>query len=138
MLVLSKNPAGFNEVIRTVSEAGGKLRLLLALNDLIADGRDISWIWDVDFENLAAVAGSVTATGLRAWDMGLRMKYAGTPAGEIRVIEDMGEALDRALEDTAPGETLFALTTYTATLKLRDEMLRRGFVKPFWREEAAR
>ncbi|MHB8780575.1 MAG: MurT ligase domain-containing protein [Candidatus Geothermincolia bacterium] len=138
VLVLSKNPAGFNEVIRTVSEAGGKLRLLLALNDLIADGRDISWIWDVDFENLAAVAGSVTATGLRAWDMGLRMKYAGTPAGEIRVIEDMGEALDQALEDTEPQGTLFALTTYTATLKLRDEMLRRGFVKPFWREEAAR
>jgi len=136
-LVLSKNPAGFNEVIRTISsQSEGNLRLIVALNDLIADGRDVSWIWDVDFEDLAVRADRVVATGLRAPDMALRMKYAGVPADRIELEPDLERALARGISMTPPGETLFALTTYTATLSLRRVMQRKGYVSHFWKEEA--
>ncbi len=136
-LVLSKNPAGFNEVIRTISSQGGEnLRLVMALNDLIADGRDVSWIWDVDFEDLAVRADRVVATGLRAPDMALRMKYAGVPADRIELEPDLERALARGIAMTPEGETLFALTTYTATLALRRVMQRKGYVNPFWKDEA--
>ncbi len=136
-LVLSKNPAGFNEVIRTISSHGGEnLHLVMALNDLIADGRDVSWIWDVDFEDLAVRARRLVATGLRAPDMALRMKYAGVPAENIELEPDLERALAKGIEMTPPGETLFALTTYTATLALRRVMQRKGYVSHFWKEEA--
>ncbi len=136
-LVLSKNPAGFNEVIRTISSDGGEnLHLLMALNDLIADGRDVSWIWDVDFEDLAVRADRLVATGLRAPDMALRMKYAGVPAQNIELEPDLERALAKGIEMTPPGETLFALTTYTATLALRRVMQRKGYVSHFWKEGA--
>ncbi len=135
-LVLSKNPAGFNEVIRTISSQGGEsLRLVMALNDLIADGRDISWIWDVDFEDLAVRADRVVATGLRAPDMALRMKYAGVPADRIELEPDLERALAKGIDMTPEGETLFALTTYTATLALRRVMQRKGYVSHFWKED---
>ncbi len=134
-LVLSKNPTGFNEVIRTVTSDGrdGKV-LLLALNDLIADGRDVSWIWDVDFEELVPQAASVAASGVRAEDMALRMKYAGLPAGSLSVEGDLKRALRQCLERVPPGGTLYALTTYTATLALRKVMTDLGYVKGYWEE----
>ncbi len=136
-LVLSKNPAGFNEVIRTISSQGGEdLRLIMALNDLIADGRDVSWIWDVDFEDLAVRADRVVATGMRAPDMALRMKYAGLEADRIELEPDLERALARGIALTPAGETLYALTTYTATLALRRVMQRKGYVSHFWKEEA--
>jgi UDP-N-acetylmuramyl tripeptide synthase len=135
VLILSKNPAGFNEVIRTVTADGemGKT-LLLALNDRIADGRDVSWVWDVDFEDLARHAGQVVATGIRAEDMALRMKYAGVPVERIHIEKDLGKALKRALGLTPEGNILYALTTYTATLDLRRVMARLGYVKQYWEE----
>jgi len=136
-LVLSKNPTGFNEVIRTVTGDGvGDKSLLLALNDLVADGRDVSWIWDVDFEELAPQAGRVTASGTRAEDMALRLKYAGVPQERLRVERDLGKALLSALGEVPPGGTLYALTTYTATLGLRKAMAGRGYVKGYWEDEA--
>ncbi len=134
-LVLSKNPTGFNEVIRTVTGDGrGDKALLLALNDLTADGRDVSWIWDVDFEELTPQAGSVTASGIRAEDMALRLKYAGLPAEKLRVEPDLKKALSSALREVPAGGTLYALTTYTATLALRRVMAERGYVRGYWEE----
>src|SRR3972149_5943478 len=75
LFLLAKNPAGFNEVLRTVLLAEQAPVVLIAINDLIADGRDISWLWDVDFEMLRARARAIVVTGMRALDLALRLKY---------------------------------------------------------------
>jgi UDP-N-acetylmuramyl tripeptide synthase len=133
-LVLSKNPTGFNEVIRTLQDEGTGLVVLAALNDRIADGRDVSWIWDVDFEDLAPLPRCLVATGTRAWDMALRMKYAGVDPSLIDVQGDMKKALRAALTRAQPGETIYALTTYTATLDLRHLLTRMGVAPGLWKE----
>jgi UDP-N-acetylmuramyl tripeptide synthase len=133
-LVLSKNPTGFNEVIRTLRDEGRDLAILAALNDRIADGRDVSWIWDVDFEELAPLARYLVAAGTRARDMALRMKYAGLDPGAIRVEPDLRGALRAALAGAREGETVYALTTYTATLDLRRLLTRMGAAPGLWKE----
>jgi lipid II isoglutaminyl synthase (glutamine-hydrolysing) len=125
-ILLIKNPAGANEVLRTLTLEEGELDLWLALNDRIADGRDISWIWDADFEVLAGRARRVTCAGTRAEEMALRLKYAGIDA-PIAVDRDLGSSLDSAVADA--GERLFALPTYTALLELRDLLARRGLAR---------
>ncbi len=124
-ILLVKNPAGANEVLRTLALEDGEHDLFAVLNDNVADGRDVSWIWDADFEHLAGHLRRVTCAGTRAAEMGLRLKYAGVPADRIAVVDDgLAAGLDRALGD---GEgRLFALPTYTAMLALRDELTRRG------------
>jgi lipid II isoglutaminyl synthase (glutamine-hydrolysing) len=126
-ILLIKNPAGANEVLRTLTLEQGELDLWFALNDRIADGRDISWIWDADFEVLAGRVRRATCSGTRAEEMALRLKYAGIDA-PIEVERDLGASLDRAVA-TATGERLFALPTYTALLELRDLLARRGLAK---------
>jgi len=130
VLMLSKNPAGFNESLRAALELGSARHLLLALNDRIADGRDVSWIWDVDFEQLQGRAQKVIPSGVRAHDLALRLKYAGVPAEPPR--PDLGAAVDRLLEAVPAGGTGFALCTYTALLDLRADLARRGWVRPYW------
>ena len=126
-ILLIKNPAGANEVLRTLTLEEGELDLWFALNDRIADGRDISWIWDADFEVLAGRVRRATCSGTRAEEMALRLKYAGIDA-PIEVERDLGASLDSAVA-TATGERLFALPTYTALLELRDLLARRGLAK---------
>jgi lipid II isoglutaminyl synthase (glutamine-hydrolysing) len=123
-ILLVKNPAGANEVMRTLTLEDGRLDLWLALNDRIADGRDVSWIWDADFELLAGRAQRVTCSGTRAEEMALRLKYAGLEA-PLSVDRDLGRSLDSALAG-ADSETVYALPTYTALLELRDLLSRRG------------
>jgi lipid II isoglutaminyl synthase (glutamine-hydrolysing) len=136
LMLLIKNPAGANEVVRTLV-AGGRSRLLLvALNDEIADGRDVSWIWDVDFEPLLDGLERLVASGERAAELALRFKYAGLPADSIEVVPSLEQALDRGLELTPPDGELVALPTYTAMLGLREIVARRGFVKPYWEAAA--
>jgi UDP-N-acetylmuramyl tripeptide synthase len=136
LVLLIKNPAGANEVVRTLL-AGTKPRLLLlALNDEIADGRDVSWIWDVDFEPLLDGLERLVASGERAAELALRFKYAGLPTDAIEVVPSLEEALDRGLELTPAHGELVALPTYTAMLGLRDLVARRGFVKPYWEAAA--
>jgi len=134
-ILLVKNPAGANEVIRTLSleaaRTSARLDLWLALNDRIADGRDVSWIWDADFELLADSVGTVHCAGTRAAEMALRLKYAGWPLERIHVAEGIGESLDAAL--AACSGRLFALPTYTALIELRTLLSRRGLVAEFWR-----
>jgi lipid II isoglutaminyl synthase (glutamine-hydrolysing) len=133
-ILLIKNPAGANEVLRTLlleaGEDGGGLDLWLALNDRVADGRDVSWIWDADFELLGDAAERVVCAGTRAPEMALRLKYAGWPPDRIQVADGIAESLDRALAaGTGP---LYALPTYTALLELRTLLADRGLAPEYW------
>ncbi len=130
-ILLIKNPAGANEILRTLALEPGQLDLLAILNDHTADGRDVSWIWDADFELLADHVGQVTCAGTRAAELALRMKYAGIPEDRIAVVEGLAAALDRALVGASEGR-LYALPTYTALLELRQELARRGHAGRFW------
>jgi UDP-N-acetylmuramyl tripeptide synthase len=125
-ILLVKNPTGANEVLRTVTLEHGPLDLWLALNDNIADGRDVSWIWDTDFELLAGRVRRVTCSGTRAEEMALRLKYAGVEVSAIAVQRDLGASLDAAVADGGGDRPLFALPTYTAMLALRELLARRG------------
>jgi UDP-N-acetylmuramyl tripeptide synthase len=132
-ILLIKNPAGANEVLRTLMlEVGeSKLDLWIGLNDGIADGRDVSWIWDADFELLARGVRRVVCAGTRAPEMALRLKYAGWPESLIEVEPDIEHSLDQTLS-TSDGR-LFALPTYTALLELRKLLAGRGLAEDFWR-----
>jgi UDP-N-acetylmuramyl tripeptide synthase len=126
-ILLVKNPAGANEVLRTLTLEERRLDLWLALNDGIADGRDVSWIWDADFEILAGRVRRVTCSGTRAEEMALRLKYAGVDA-ELEVERDLGRSLDHAVAGL-DGGPLYALPTYTALLELRDLLAKRGLAE---------
>jgi len=130
---LGKNPAGLNQVLRTIAAVPGDKRLLLLLNDDIADGRDVSWIWDADFELIADQAGSTVVSGRRAEDMALRLKYAGFPP-DLPIVRDTEEALSLALERTPAGGSLYVVPTYTAMLEVRELLARRGRVAHYWEE----
>jgi len=133
-ILLIKNPAGANEVLRTLrleSREGGEIDLWIALNDRIADGRDVSWVWDADFELLAGLVRRVFCAGTRAPEMALRLKYAGWDEGRIEVVPEIGASLDAAVRG-AEGR-LFALPTYTALLELRKLLADRGLAEEFWR-----
>jgi UDP-N-acetylmuramyl tripeptide synthase len=133
-ILLIKNPAGANEVLRTLrleAVRGAGLDIWIALNDGIADGRDVSWVWDADFELLAGAARHVFCAGTRAPEMAVRLKYAGVEADRLTVEPSIEASLDRAVAD-AEG-ALFALPTYTALIELRTLLSRRGLAKEFWR-----
>ncbi len=130
-MLLVKNPAGFNEVLRTILATGPLPVVLIAINDQIADGRDVSWLWDVDVEMLAGRVGRVIVTGLRAEDMAVRLRYAGLPPEAIDVEHAYDRALRRALA-SLPAGRLFVLPTYTAMLALRSVLGRWGAVRGFW------
>jgi len=133
-ILLIKNPAGANEVLRTLmleSREGGSVDLWIALNDRIADGRDVSWIWDADFELLAGGVRRAVCAGTRAPEMALRLKYAGWAEEAIEVVPGVESSFDEAVRG-AQGR-LFALPTYTALLELRKLLADRGLAKEFWR-----
>ena len=160
-LALAKNPTGLNQVVRLLAaeaDRTGPLSLLIALNDLDADGRDVSWIWDADLEELAPPGRvrTVIVSGRRAADLAVRLKYAGIhgppttdhrppttdhrppttdhrPPTKIVVERDLGLALDRAVHHTPAGGTLHVVPTYTALLELRGLLTRRGALRPYWR-----
>jgi UDP-N-acetylmuramyl tripeptide synthase len=123
-ILLVKNPAGANEVLRTLVLEPGEHDLLGVLNDNTADGRDVSWVWDADFEVLADRLRRVTCAGTRADELAVRLKYAGVPTDRIVVRGDLEAALDEAAAHA--GERLYALPTYTAMLELREVLARRG------------
>ncbi|MGQ9572968.1 MAG: MurT ligase domain-containing protein [Dehalococcoidia bacterium] len=131
--ILAKNPAGLNQVLRALSAEEGPKNLLFLLNDDIADGRDVSWIWDVDFEMLAGQAALLMASGRRAADMALRLKYADIDANPT-IEENTEAALRKALTLTPEGERLYVIPTYTAMLQVRRLLARWGRRPPFWEE----
>ena len=123
-ILLIKNPAGTNEVLRTLTSDRESLDLLLVLNDEIADGRDISWIWDADFEHLVESDGMIICSGTRCVELALRLKYAGVAVDRISVQPDLADALTAALGGSA--KRLVILPTYTAMLAVRELLVARG------------
>jgi UDP-N-acetylmuramyl tripeptide synthase len=131
VVLLIKNPAAANEALR-VLETGVPPVLVVALNDRIADGQDVSWIWDVDFEPLLPHVGQVVASGDRAAELGVRLVYGGLPEERLEVVPELERALDRGLELVEAGTDLVVLPTYTAMLALRGILTKRGAVRPYW------
>ena len=146
LMALVKNPVGFNEVLRMLfplekreglAPANPK-HLMIVINDLFADGRDVSWLWDVDFELLSSapdLTGRVQVSGIRVGDMGVRLKYAGLDPAQIKLEADIADALEEALQALPTGETLYVLPTYTAMLAFRKLLYGKGWVESqFWEQ----
>ena len=131
-ILLIKNPAGANEVLRTLSLEDSELDLWMALNDRIADGRDISWVWDADFELLADRCRSIVCSGTRADELALRLKYAGFDTGRITVVPDLKASLKLATANANESKRLFALPTYTALLELRQLLAEQDSADRYW------
>jgi UDP-N-acetylmuramyl tripeptide synthase len=130
-ILLVKNPAGANEVLRTLALEARKLDLFGVLNDRTADGRDVSWVWDADWEIVAPHVRRLTCSGTRAAELALRLKYAGVDPARLKIVDDLERGLDTALAD---GDgPLYALPTYTALLELKDLLARRGHGAEYWR-----
>jgi UDP-N-acetylmuramyl tripeptide synthase len=136
LLLLVKNPAGANEAIRTLADGVEPGVVVVALNDRIADGRDVSWIWDVDFEPLLERSRRIVVSGERAAELALRFAYGGLARERLEVVPGLERALDRGLELTEPGAELALLPTYTAMLSLQAIAARRGLTRPYWEEAA--
>lgn len=118
-LFLAKNPTGFNESLRTIAALGAKY-ILIVLNDRIPDGRDVSWIWDVDFEELVSNEQQIFVSGYRAYDMSLRLKYALSDKKLTTYPDLKNEGLLKTLKQVPQDETLFILPTYSAMLEIRE------------------
>jgi lipid II isoglutaminyl synthase (glutamine-hydrolysing) len=129
-ILLVKNPAGANEVLRTLALEDGELEILGILNDRTADGRDVSWVWDADWEIVAPHVRRLTCSGTRAAELALRLKYAGVDPARLEVVDDLEQGLDRAL--ASGNGPLYALPTYTALLELKDVLAGRGH-EEYWR-----
>ncbi len=114
IIQLIKNPTGASEVLKTVDL---KSNIVIAINDNYADGRDISWLWDSDFEQLKNAEKLVITSGSRANDMATRLKYAGIPSNKILIEPNIMKAIDIASKN---GKTTI-LPSYTALLKINQE-----------------
>ena len=136
LMLLIKNPAGANEAIRTLVDGAAPRVAVIALNDAIADGRDVSWIWDVDFEPLLPGLDRLVTTGSRAAELALRFAYGGLERDRIEVVPSLDAALDRGLALTPAGGELTVLPTYTAMLALRRTLAARGHVTNYWERAA--
>lgn len=139
-IFLIKNPAGATQVFETVApEIKENDRLLLALNDNFADGTDVSWIWDAEWERLQRAPGwegnrlQVICSGKRAQDLAVRLKYAGFNPEQITVINNLERGYEEAEKDLEG--SLFILPTYTAMLELQNILVKKGIKKHYWREE---
>ncbi len=136
-LALIKNPVGANEVLRTIVEEDGEITLMLAVNDKYADGTDVSWLWDVDFEMLAHQDNKIKnifCSGNRGEEISLRLKYAGIDTRKIKYEEDLNIIFRESLSNTPDGGKLPILLTYTAMLELRKIINKMGYGKKFWEE----
>ncbi len=114
---LIKNPVGASEVLRGLKNIENA-SILISINDNYADGRDVSWLWDSDFESLRDFKGNFFLTGSRADDMALRLKYAGCDTGSILIDSNIKRSLEDAVEKLQFNEKLVILTTYTSLLKM--------------------
>ena len=115
LIQLIKNPTGASEVLKTIDLNS---QILIAINDDYADGRDVSWLWDADFERLQNTQKPIVVSGIRAKDMAVRLKYAGVPADKIIVEEDLKTAVEIVSSSDKMEENISILPTYTALLKL--------------------
>lgn len=130
LIALAKNPTGFDATLRSLGAAHRLRYVLLALNDAGPDGRDVSWIWDIDFEGIDPKPEWVVCSGRRAHDIALRADYAGMNV--VCVLPDPVDALGWAVEHVPRGGWLSVIPTYTAMWSLREALVRRGELPPFW------
>lgn len=121
LIQLIKNPTGASEVLKTVDLNSN---ILIAINDNYADGRDISWLWDTDFEQLKNANKLVITSGIRAYDMAVRLKYAGIPQEKITVEPNLEKAIQLAAS-TEETDKITILPSYTALLKINKLKLRK-------------
>ena len=134
VLLLVKNPTGANEIVRTLQLDPEPLDLVLILNDRTADGRDVSWIWDIDYEPLLPRIRRLTVAGDRAYDLALRFRYAGFDMDRLSVEPGGLAAVEHASAQAPEGRPVYVLPTYTAMLALRRGLQSRGAVEAFWNE----
>lgn len=118
LIQLIKNPIGATEVLRTVKDDKDS-KLLIIINDNYADGRDVSWLWDANFELLSGHQKEIVTSGIRAYDMATRLKYAGISPNNIKVIENIDSAIAYSLSKVKNDEKLYILPTYTALLQMQ-------------------
>ncbi len=131
-MILVKNPAGCNQVLNFLTNVTEPSVFVVCLNDRAQDGKDVSWIWDVDFEQVADMGdrlAGLLVSGVRADDMALRFQYAGVPEDKLQVIKDYGELLKACVSQKAP---VYIMPTYTAMLDLRDKISKTYGFKEFW------
>ncbi|HJM98479.1 MAG TPA: MurT ligase domain-containing protein, partial [Acidimicrobiales bacterium] len=133
-LLLAKNPAGANSNLETLLLHPERIHLSVLLNDRIADGRDVSWIWDVDYEKIFHKIESLHVGGERAYDLALRFMYGGYDPEKITVKDKISDLIDCLLTETPPDSSIFVLPSYTAMLDLRAELVSRGLTHEFWKE----
>ncbi|MFA6308260.1 MAG: MurT ligase domain-containing protein [Clostridia bacterium] len=135
-VILVKNPTGFNQVLSFLFTEEKDMQIAFAINDKIADGTDVSWLWDVDFEELRTIEnkiGIIYASGIRADDMALRLKYAGVSTEKIQIEEDYNNLIEIGLSNTKEGQTFYILPTYTAMLAIRKILKKKYKLKEFWK-----
>ncbi|MBS4759667.1 MAG: Mur ligase family protein [Clostridium sp.] len=118
LIQLIKNPTGASEVLRTVNQNAAE-KVLIIINDNYADGRDVSWLWDADFELLKDYPNNITVSGERAYDMAVRLKYAGVPAEKIEVKNDIKTAINHCINSIKENQQLIIMPTYTALLEMQ-------------------
>lgn len=132
LIFLIKNPAGANEVIRTIAKIE-KINLLAVLNDNTADGKDVSWIWDTNWEVIAPKIKHISIAGTRAWDLATRLKYAGNKLSKNNVYENINYSLEQSISKLSNNDTLIILPTYTAMLEVQKFLKNRGAAS--WHQE---
>lgn len=130
LLLLIKNPTGFNQIIQTYLKGDVKASLWLIINDNFADGRDVSWLWDAALEDISGYKGQVTVSGVRAYDMALRLKYANID--NLAIEPNIQKALSLLIGKTKQDEQIYVLPTYTAMLELRKRLVKHSDSKDFW------
>lgn len=128
-LLLIKNPTGFNQIIQTFLLGRKNLKILIQINDKFADGRDVSWLWDVAFEELVGQDHAIMAGGIRAADLAVRFKYAGMP---IELKEGVASSLKEFMQTMQPGETGYVIPTYTAMLETRKILGGQTIIGGMW------
>jgi UDP-N-acetylmuramyl tripeptide synthase len=123
VLQLVKNPAGFRQTLRTLERARAQA-IVIAINDEYADGRDVSWLWDVDFTGLDGYANRVVTAGTRAADMGVRLRYDDVAVHDVE--PDLEKAMRMAVDQASPGDRIVMFTTYTAMWSVHSILQRVG------------
>jgi len=136
VLMLFKNPTGANEALRAIDDDVAGAQVVLALNDRVADGRDISWIWDIDFEAALTTAAQIRCSGTRAAELAVRLRYSDVSPERVTTEAVTEVAFDEAVEATPAGGRIFVLATYTAMLDLHGVLADRGLTQRFWQEQA--
>jgi UDP-N-acetylmuramyl tripeptide synthase len=134
-VILVKNPAGFNQIIDYLFMEDNNMQLALLINDKPGDDTDISWIRDVNFEKLLNIDDkieNVLIAGTRSAEMGERLEFAGINADKINIFDNYNELLDKGLSNTAEGQNIYILPTYTAMLDIRKILKKRYGLKEFW------